>query len=91
MVIPEKCHSYTRDGPHEKLNVWWPGISRDIESTVRVSTSVPPEDHYNHGHDLQDHLGKMILVLINAQSKWIEATLHCYLNSCDRDVSLKRL
>ena len=71
------------------MYVWWPGISQDIESTVRqceqcqLQQSVPPVAplrpwswpttpwmRLDYAGPFE---GKMILVLIDAHSKWIEA------------------
>ena len=76
-----------------RMYVWWPGISRDIESTVRqcrqcqLQQPIPPVAplhpwswptrpwtrlRLNYAGPFE---GKMILVLIDARSKWIE-TVH---------------
>ena len=74
-----------------RMYVWWPGITKDIENTVRHCSecqqhqSTPPVAplhpwawptrpwarlHLDYAGPVQ---GKMILVLIDAHSKWIEA------------------
>ena len=76
------------------MYVWWPGITKDIEQTVRrcsacqdasvhatSCTIAPMELAYHTRPCARLHIdyagpfqGKMILVLIDAHSKWIEAT-----------------
>ena len=103
VVIPEKYREHVLSQLHEghpgmarmknlsRMYVWWPGISTDIESTVRecqqcqLHQSVPPVAplqpwswptspwtrlHLDYAGPFE---GKMILVLIDAHSKWIEA------------------
>ena len=74
-----------------RMYVWWPGITKDIESTVshcsecQQQQSTPPVAplhpwawltrpwarlHLDYASPVQ---GKMILVLIDTNSKWIEA------------------
>ena len=74
-----------------RMYVWWPGISRDIESKVRecqqcqLQQSTPPVTplqpwswptspwtrlHLDYAGPFE---GKMILVLVDTHSKWIEA------------------
>ena len=103
VVTPEKYREHALSQLHEghpgmarmknlsRMYVWWPGISSDIESTVRecqqcqLQQSVPPVAplqpwswptspwtrlHLDYAGPFE---GKMILVLIDAHSKWIEA------------------
>ena len=71
-----------------RMYVWWPGISQDIESTIhhceqcQLQQSVPPLRPWSWPTTpwMRLHLdysgpfeGTMILVLIDAHSKWIEA------------------
>ena len=103
VVIPEDCRGHVLYQLHEghpgvarmknlaRMYVWWPGISTDIETTVRqcqqcqLQQSTPPVAplqpwtwptrpwarlHLDYAGPFE---GKMILVLIDAHSKWIEA------------------
>ena len=102
VLIPEKYYEQVLVQLHEghpgvarmknlsRMYVWWPGISRDIESTIRQCTqcqlyqSTPPVAplqlwswptrpwtrlHLDYAGPFE---GKMILVLTDAHSKWIE-------------------
>ena len=81
MVIPEKYREHVLS----QLHVWWPGISKYIESTVRecqLQQSVPPVAPLQpwswptspwtrlHLYYAGTFEGKM---LIDANSKWMEA------------------
>ena len=103
MVIPTPCREAVLTKLHaghpgctrmkglSRMYVWWPGITKDIESTVRNCTecqmhkstpsvallqpwSWPTRPwarlHLDYAGPFQ---GKMILILIDAHSKWIEA------------------
>ena len=103
VVIPTPCRDavltelhaghpgITRMKGLSRMYVWWPGITKDIESTVHNCTecqmhqSTPPVAplhpwswptrpwarlHLDYAGPFQ---GKMILVLIDAHSKWVEA------------------
>ena len=104
VVIPTSCRDAVLTELHDghpgvtrmkglsRMYVWWPGITKDIEQTVRrcsacqMHQSTPPVAplhpwswptrpwarlHIDYAGPFQ---GKMILVLIDAHSKWIEAT-----------------
>ena len=103
VVVPTPCREAVLLELHEghpgctqmkglaRMYVWWPGITKDIENTVRHCSEcqqhqpTPPVAplhpwawptrpwarlHLNYAGPVQ---GKMILVLIDAHSKWIEA------------------
>ena len=103
VVIPTPCREAVLTELHaghpgctrmkglSRMYVWWPGITKDIESTVRNCTacqmhqSTPPVAplhpwswptrpwarlHLDYAGPFE---GKMILILIDAHSKWIEA------------------
>ena len=103
VVIPTPCREAVLTELHaghpgctrmkglSRMYVWWPGITKDIESTVRNCTacqmhqSTPPVAplhpwswptrpwarlHLDYAGPVE---GKMILILIDAHSKWIEA------------------
>ena len=103
VVIPTPCQEAvltelhaghpgcTRMKSLSRMYVWWPGITKDIENTVRNCTacqlhqSTPPVArlhpwswptrpwarlHLDYAGPFE---GKMILILIDAHSKWVEA------------------
>lgn len=103
VVIPTPCREAVLTELHaghpgctrmkglSRMYVWWPGITKDIESTVRNCTacqmhqSTPPVAplhpwswptrpwarlHLDYAGPVE---GKMILILVDAHSKWIEA------------------
>ena len=103
VIVPTPCRESVLTELHEghpgctrmkglaRMYVWWPGITKDIENTVRHCSecqqhqSTPPVAplhpwawptrpwarlHLDYAGPVQ---GKMILVLIDAHSKWIEA------------------
>lgn len=103
VVIPTPCREavltelhaghpgITRMKGLSRMYVWWPGISKDIERTVRKCTecqlhqSVAPVAplhpwswptrpwarlHLDYAGPIQ---GKMVLILVDAHTKWIEA------------------
>ena len=103
VVVPTPCREAVLLELHEghpgctrmkglaRMYVWWPGITKDIENTVRHCSEcqqhqpTPPVAplhpwawptrpwarlHLDYAGPVQ---GKMILILIDAHSKWIEA------------------
>ena len=69
-----------------RMYVWWPGINKDIEKSVRQCDAcrevqlTPPAAPLNPWKwptqpwaRLYLHLGKTFLIMIDAHSKWIEA------------------
>ena len=81
----------TRMKSLSRMYVWWPGITADIEKSVRLCLkcqemqSTPPVAHLNpwkwptrpwarlHLDFAGPFVGKTILIVIDAHSKWIEA------------------
>ena len=80
--------------------VWWPGIDKDIMSTVQKcqitiqSTSSPPWEwptrpwcriHIDHASPL---IGKLSLIIIDAHSKWIDVLI---VNSTSAEATISKI
>ena len=103
VVIPASCREAVLTELHEghpgatrmkglaRMYVWWPGITKDIESTVRLCSTCQMHQstpavaplhpwswptrpwarvHLDYAGPVE---GKMILVIVDAHSKWIDA------------------